>query len=599
MRTVLQKGAWTLMLLLGAVIPAAGSAAWTFKTGGAVYATPLVHGGRVYLGSLDSTFYAIDAASGTEVWRFKTAYPVYSSAAWDENTICFECGNELIGLDENGALRWSVPLSPGPVLDRHDAWDDYHSSPVIADGVAYVGSEQGRVFGVRTATGEVVYRVRTPFGNSTIETPPAVADGLIYFGDWNGVLYAYSLAAGVEVWEYDTRNDNTYSWTNAIMNQPLLWNGALYFAGRSCNLYSLDPKTGARNWMVHDGGSMWLLGGPVVADSALYLGSSNQHAVYAFDPFTGGFKWTRVVDYRVYGRPLPDGDFLFVGTGNETNEPLGSFYALDRVTGHIVARMPCGGQVHSPPVAADGTLFFGCADGTVYALDRQEFVNREASLTRFTSRTKLPLGNIKTTESAFRADVVLANAGGEADSVAMGFTFPAALAQKNAVHVEPERFCIPAHDSAVVTLVIDATPLPAASYSFVLNFSSKYNLADRIGTRSVSFTVVPASGVKADPDGVPGVFGLGPNYPNPFNPSTAVAVELPSASLVRLEVLDVLGRPVKTLIDGRLEAGRRTAVWDGKDGRGSPAGAGAYVCRMTVRTGGGIRTFSRKMLLVK
>jgi eukaryotic-like serine/threonine-protein kinase len=553
----------------------------------------------VYLGSLDSTFYAIDAANGAEVWRFKTAYPVYSSAALDGNTLCFEAGNELVGLGLDGALRWRAPLSPGPVLDRHDIWDDFHSSPVIAEGIAYVGSEQGRVFGVRMSDGAVVFQVRTPAGASTVETPPLVADGLIYFGDWDGVLWAYDLASAALVWQYDTRLDNTYSWVNAIFNKPLLWNGALYFAGRSCNLYSLDPKTGARNWMYHEGGSMWLLGGPVVADSTIYLGSSAQHTVYAFDPFTGRIKWTRVVDYRVYGRPLPDGDFLFVGTGNDTNEPLGSFYALERATGHVLARMPCGGQVHSPPVTADGILFFGCADGTVYALDKQEFVTREAPLTRFASRSKLTLGNIPTTESAFRADVVLVNAGGQADSVAMGFTFSAAFGQKHAVRVEPERFFIPAHDSAVVTIVIDASTLPAASYSFILNFSSKYNLVDRIGTRSVSFTVVTASGVKTAPDGVPDRFGLGANFPNPFNPSTAVMVELPSVSRIRLEVLDVLGRPVKTLIDGSVEAGRRTVEWDGKDGRENPVGAGAYVCRMTVRTGGGIRTFSRKMLLVK
>jgi hypothetical protein len=54
---------------------------------------------------------------------------------------------------------------------------------------------------------------------------------------------------------------------------------------------------------------------------------------------------------------------------------------------------------------------------------------------------------------------------------------------------------------------------------------------------------------------VPADFVLQQNYPNPFNPSTNINFSLPKSAFVKLQVLDVLGNEVATLINGRLEAG--------------------------------------------
>ena len=93
---------------------------------------------------------------------------------------------------------------------------------------------------------------------------------------------------------------------------------------------------------------------------------------------------------------------------------------------------------------------------------------------------------------------------------------------------------------------------------------------------------------------LPARFDLGPNYPNPFNPSTVIPYQLLTSTHVRLEVFNVLGQRIATLVDGEQSAGFHTAQWDGTDAAGRAVGAGVYIYRLS---GGGL-TVSRRMVLV-
>ena len=82
----------------------------------------------------------------------------------------------------------------------------------------------------------------------------------------------------------------------------------------------------------------------------------------------------------------------------------------------------------------------------------------------------------------------------------------------------------------------------------------------------------------------PTVTRLLPNYPNPFNPSTTIVVELAEESDLNVGVYDMLGRLVKTLASGTQPAGGHVFEWDGMDSNGSPAEAGIYFARMITPT---------------
>ncbi len=96
-------------------------------------------------------------------------------------------------------------------------------------------------------------------------------------------------------------------------------------------------------------------------------------------------------------------------------------------------------------------------------------------------------------------------------------------------------------------------------------------------------------------DDVPTVTRLAGNRPNPFNPRTTVSFDLAAAGRVTLDVFDLRGRLVRTLVDERLPAGRHDVLWDGRDAGGRETASGVYLCRL--RAGGADQM--RKMTLVR
>lgn len=89
---------------------------------------------------------------------------------------------------------------------------------------------------------------------------------------------------------------------------------------------------------------------------------------------------------------------------------------------------------------------------------------------------------------------------------------------------------------------------------------------------------------------------LHPGVPNPFNPRTTLAFDLPRAARVTLVIVDAAGRRVRTLVaSSSLDAGRHLAAWDGRDDAGRGVGAGSYFARLQA----GDLAATRQLTLVK
>ena len=143
--------------------------------------------------------------------------------------------------------------------------------------------------------------------------------------------------------------------------------------------------------------------------------------------------------------------------------------------------------------------------------------------------------------------------------------------------------------------------IPAGQHDFVrISYTGKgeFTLVSAIvvgedaGKMNVTIKSVGAGATNGT---LPSVFALSQNIPNPFNPTTEISYALPNASSVRLEVLNVLGQVVRTLVDEFQTAGNHQAVWDGRDDNYQEVSSGVYFYRIAA----GEYAETRKMVLMK
>ena len=136
----------------------------------------------------------------------------------------------------------------------------------------------------------------------------------------------------------------------------------------------------------------------------------------------------------------------------------------------------------------------------------------------------------------------------------------------------------------------DGQPVAGAQVALFDLTDLRAGAVARATTDAAGAFALSGLGGRTLPDG----FALGPNYPNPFNPSTLIPYQLPGATHVRLEVFNVLGQRVTTLVDGERSAGFHTAVWDATNAAGQAVGAGVYFYRLSSRDA----LLTRKMVLI-
>jgi len=163
-------------------------------------------------------------------------------------------------------------------------------------------------------------------------------------------------------------------------------------------------------------------------------------------------------------------------------------------------------------------------------------------------------------------------------------------------------------DSQFASVVIDDSTLTSTSYTpqSPLAYSTRYYWRVRAGvpggtstsktstfglwSEVWSFIVAVGTATDEDRAGIPTSYTLHGNYPNPFNPTTTIQIDLPETAHVTLAVYDILGHVVLRLESGRVPAGRHRYVVDA-----SRLPSGVYLYRLDA----GTFTQSRRMMLLK
>lgn len=235
--------------------------------------------------------------------------------------------------------------SPAPSLSsvkwRFRTKGRIFSSPTVADGVAYVGSTDGKLYAVRASDGSQVWSFST---KGPVNSTAAVWDGLVFFSSIDGNVYALDAASGAQKWIFKTSGERRFV---------------------APGIHGIIPQTE----LMPDPYDV-LLSSPAVEQGAVYVGSGD-HNVYALDARTGRLRWKFTTGNVVHASPAVSHGVVYVGSWDRY------FYALDARTGSVRWKFLTGDDtkiynqvgIAGSATIAGGTVYFGCRDSHVYALD--------------------------------------------------------------------------------------------------------------------------------------------------------------------------------------------------------------------------------------
>ena len=574
---------------------------WTFSTDGQVRSSPaLSPDGTIIVGSDDNNIYAINP-DGTQKWSYSTGGDVRSSPAVGSNGTVYVGSDDsyLYAIDPNGSLKWRFSTG-GPV----------QSSPAIdSNGNLYVGSDDG-VFYAIDDSGNLNWSFST---GGPVKSSPAISQArvrlfteqldeeVVYVGSEDGFLYAFDIISlgsnsGSPLrWKYD--------FESPVSASPILTNG-MVAGSEDGKLISFRQVSRAWTqgvvlaqddvptpdelaiiiWMDEIGGPSGVISGNPGLDRC-----EGGPLVIPNCPFEGGFFGKASPFLPVFpdeeliiGLARASSDLESILEGETTEGLLGTFNTT--VTDTDATSLFFGGVVNSEGYAEN-------PDGRPIGLQMFSKTGLRETATNNPEETSVYAGHFSTDSPAI--DITMSGPVNKTfNSLRYGDisgmqSLPAGNYQ---VTLKMAESAIKTRRQDEFTYELDLTGSNGEPVAIIvdgfLNPEANKN-GPSLGLNSISSKGSIPTGIKTE---TPQIFALHNNYPNPFNPVTTIPFDIKETGVVRLEIYNIAGQKVLTLVDDILSPGRHETPFDA-----SEMASGVYIYRMITDT----YSESKKMVLIK
>ena len=293
-----------------------GSDYWKATVAGGVSSHPLylADSNTVLLGTDDGVLYAFDAATGKERWTYRSKGSINSTPVYEDGLVYFTNGeNRLYALDaQSGAWRWQYEReSPENFTIRGSG------SPLLRGGRAYVGFSDGYLVALSAHTGDVVWS-RSLAGEAQrfmdVDATPVMDGGLLYASSYSGGVYGIDPKSGGIRWRFPVEGAGTVA-AHA---------GRVWFAAARNGVYCLDSE-GRLVWR-QSLSKQGELSAPLLvegADGARLFVSASQGGMYVIEAKEGRLLQFFSPGHGITASPTTDGKELYVLTNS------GFFYAFN------------------------------------------------------------------------------------------------------------------------------------------------------------------------------------------------------------------------------------------------------------------------------
>ncbi len=307
-------------------------------------------------------------------WAFKAAGPIVTSPVIADGVVYIGAlSGHLYAIDqETGKEKWNFKSSR-PIA----------SSPAVAGGLIYWMSSAGSIVALDVATGQPKWVTTTEYERrfeakglhgypsqaqtiadawDVFTSSPAVVNGRVFFGSGDGSVYAVDAATGLLQWKFPTKD--------VVHSSPAVAGGMVFIGSWDGNLYAIDAETGQQKWVFESGqdpvmhNQVGFQSSPAVVDGTVYIGCRDAH-LYALDAMTGRKKWDYPTNKSwVIATPAVRDGLVYAGTSDSAR-----FMALDARTGRLKFNFDAKAYIFSSPALAGGLAYVGDHNGRLYAID--------------------------------------------------------------------------------------------------------------------------------------------------------------------------------------------------------------------------------------
>lgn len=273
------------------------------------------------------------------IWKFECEDDITSSPLVANGLV-------YVGCYDNGL--YCLNASDGTFNWRYATEGGIASSPALDEDVVYIGSGDHNLYALNARTGRIVWTFPT---QGPIYSSPRVALGHIFIGSDDMHLYAIKAINGRLAWRVDA--------TAPVRSTAAVTDERVYFGCESGEFFSVD-LAGVIKWRFK--AKRGVTSSPMVQDKVVFFGSLDWH-VYALDAETGWTVWRFRTGKPVVSSPAADEKTVYIGSAD------GLLYALDIATGRDRWKFKTEGQIVGWPCLYEKAVYFGSTDGYVYSVD--------------------------------------------------------------------------------------------------------------------------------------------------------------------------------------------------------------------------------------
>lgn len=234
-----------------------------------------------------------------------------------------------------------------------------HSSPVVEDGILFIGSGDRKMYAINQTTGEELWSYKT---DGAIYSDVGISGETIFFGNDTGSLYALNRISGSLEWKFCSGREKKLDLWDYYLSSPVVFNGLVYWGSGDGHLYAFNKNDGKLVWKFNTGSIVHAT--PVIAEGKVLVGNYSGD-FFALDTNTGEQIWK----FKAIGsRYFPNAEFQKSALVEDGVVYIGSrdlnLYALDIKTGRGLWNMQekGGSWIIATPFIHGENIYFGTSD---------------------------------------------------------------------------------------------------------------------------------------------------------------------------------------------------------------------------------------------